>query len=43
VPRLNATALDKLQGQIHLHGEPAVAEDFDFPCNDDSRGVQDFR
>jgi len=42
VPRLNAAALAKLEGQIHLHGEPAVADAFDFPCNDDSRGVQDF-
>jgi hypothetical protein len=43
VPRLNADTLRKLEGEIHLHGEPDIRPDFDFPCKDDSRGVEDFR
>lgn len=43
VPRLNADSLMKLEGEIHLHGEPEIKKDFDFPCKDDSRGVEDFR
>ena len=43
VPRLNEDALNKLADEIHLNGDPAVGKDFDFPCNDDSRGVEDFQ
>ena len=42
VPRLNKEALRKLEFQIKIQGDPEVDKDFDFPCNDDSRGVQDF-
>lgn len=42
VPRLNEEALRKLEFQIKIQGDPKVQKDFDFPCNDDSRGVQDF-
>lgn len=42
VPRLNESALSKLADEIHLNGEPALEKEYDYPCNDDSRGVQDF-
>jgi hypothetical protein len=42
VPRLNEDALNKLASEIYLKGEPTISNDFEFPCNDDSRGVEDF-
>lgn len=44
VPRLDAAALAKLDAQIELLGEPDLnAPQFDFPCNDSSYQVNDFR
>ena len=43
VPRLNASALARLEADIELHGEPRIrAGDMDFPCNDSSFEVNDF-
>jgi hypothetical protein len=42
VPRLNAAALERLEADIELHGEPRIrAGDMDFPCNDSSFEVND--
>ena len=43
VPRLNAAALERLEADIELHGEPRLrASDMDFPCHDSSFEVNDF-